>query len=494
MAADRESSLIMMARLRHRRILNWIAAVAFCLAVPLVLMAILAPNLIRSGVATVRHVLSGETFGSAHIATGATDGAYYALGNTLREHVSELDLQVDITEGSMANLDRLMGRASDFALIQGALEFSPDQVAEIRAVARLMPQYVHVVVPKDSEVRRFRDLAGKRIAFGPRAGGTAALAQNVLDFARLQPPPESVYLSSDAFEQAFTEDRIDAAFAVYALFAPAMEKLFNEGKYRLIPMENVEALSRWIPGAHADVIPAGSYGPGRHQPLTDGPPLRTLSVDTLLVTHRDVSDAWVNQILTSMCTVSFVNDAHLPEFNEASARQVTDLPLHRAADNFYSRNDPITSDSFEIASFFLAGIVCLASTIHFFMGRRERLQTLRKRHAIEPYFEHLIDIGERAADTTEVEELISIVYELTHSLREGERNWLAGRLGTEDMDNLYSVCHIRSQNAYFKIFKILLLRLQDQQVHTHKLVESLAAVQGHTNSANRDPGQLSEEN
>lgn len=484
----------MMARLRQRRILNWIAAVAFCLAVPLVLMAILAPNLIRSGAASIRHVLSGETFGSVHIATGATDGAYFALGSTLSEHISDLDLQVDVTEGSMDNLDRLMWREADFALIQGALEFSPKQASEIRAVARLMPQYVHVVVPKDSEVRRFRDLAGKRIAFGPQAGGTAALAENVLEFARLQPPTESVYLSSDAFEQAFADNEIDAAFAVYALFAPAMETLFNEGQYRLIPMENVDALSRWIPGAYADVIPAGSYGPGRHQPPTNGPPLRTLSVDTLLVTHREVSDAWVNRVLSALCTVSFVKDAHLPELDEAFARQVTDLPLHRAADSFYSRNDPITSDSFEIASFFLAGIVCLASTIHFFAGRRERLQTLRKRNAIEPYFEHLIDIGERAADTTEIDELISIVYELTHSLRDGERNWLAGRLGTEDMDNLYSVCHIRSQNAYFKIFKILLLRLQDQQVHTHKLVESLAAVQVHTKPADTDPGQSSKEN
>ncbi len=478
----------MLARLRHRRILNIVAAVAFCVAVPLVLMAILAPNLIQSGTAAVRDVLSGGTFGSVHLATGGDDGAYYSLGNTLKDHVTDLDIVVDETEGSMDNIAQLMSHEADFAFIQGALDFSADQASELRAVARLMPQYVHVVVPKDSEVRRFRDLAGKRIAFGPAKSGTAALAEMVLEFARLEPPATSVYMESEVFEQAFEDDEIDAAFAVYALFAPAMESLFNEGAYRLIPMENVDALSQWISGAYSDAIPAGSYGPGRHQPPTNGPALKTLSVDTLLVTHRDVSDVWVNGLLGAMCTVAFVKDAHLPEFNEASARQVTDLPLHRAADSFYSRDDPITSDSFEIASFFLAGVVCLASTIHFLLGRREHLHALRKRAAIEPYFEHLIDIGERAADTTEIEELISIVYELTQSLREGERKWLAGELGTEDMDNLYSVCHIRSQNAYFKIFKILLLRLQDQQVHTHKLVESLAAAQG---NANESSGEIS---
>ncbi len=483
----------MLARRRNRRILNIIAAGAFCVAVPMVLMAILAPNLIQTGTAAVRDFLSGDAFGPARFATGGTDGAYYSIGTTLQEHVSDLDIDVQVTDGSMDNLDRLMRRESDFAFIQGALNFSPDQAANLRAVAGLMPQYVHVVVPNDSDVRRFRDLAGKRIAFGPEAGGTAALAEMVLDFARLDPPAESVYLGSQAFDQAFQNDEIDAAFAVYALFAPAMEALFDGGAYRLIPMENVDAMSRWIPGTNSDVIPTGSYGPGRYQPPTNGPPLKTLSVDTLLVTHKDVSDAWVNRLLSAMCTVSFIKDAHLPGFSEASARRVADLPLHRAADSFYSRDDPITSDSFEIASFFLAGIVCLASTIHFFVGRREQVHKLRKRTAIEPYFEHFIDIGERAADTTEIDELIGIVYELTHALRDGERRWLAGQLGTEDMDNLYSVCHIRSQNAYFKIFKILLLRLQDQQVHTHKLVESLAAAQSGSIASNVNPADTPEE-
>jgi hypothetical protein len=467
----------MMIRRKHRRILNVLGAVVFCIAVPAFLMVILAPNLIQKGRVIVRAYIGGDTFGTARIATGGENGAYYALGQTLKSHVSDLSLDIQNSEGSIANLRMLVDGESDFALIQSALSFSPEQADSIRAVARLMPQYIHVIVPKDSSVRRVRDLAGKRIAFGPENGGAAALAESIREFARLDPPATPVYLKPEELEQAFEDDRIDAAFEVYALFAPAMEQLFGEGEYRLIPMENVEALSQWIPGARADAIPAGSYGPGRHEPPTNGPALKTLAVDTLLVTHKDTSDVWVNQILGPMCTVSFVRDARLPAFNEHSARQVADLPLHNAAEKFYARNDPITSDSFEIASFFLAGIVCLASTIHFFVGRRERMRALRRRTEIEPYFEHLIDIGERAADTTEIEELIAIVYELTHALREGERKWLSGKLGTEDMDNLYSVCHIRSQNAYFKIFKILLLRLQDQQTHTHKVVETLAENQ-----------------
>jgi len=483
----------MMVRRRHRKILNVLAAIAFCIAVPVFLMVILAPNLVQKGRVIVRAYIGGDTFGRAYIATGGKNGAYFALGETLRSHVPDLTLDIQETEGSIDNLKKLIRRESDFALIQSALSFSPEHAENVRAVARLMPQYVHVVVPKDSAIRRVRDLAGKRVAFGPEKGGAAALAESIREFARLDPPVTPVYLKSEELNQAFDENRIDAAFEVYALFAPAMEQLFGEGDYRLIPMENVEALSQWIPGARADVIPAGSYGPGRHEPPTDGPALKTLAVDTLLVTHTDTSDVWVNQILGPMCTVSFVRDAHLPEFDEASARQVADLPLHDAAAKFYSRNDPITSDSFEIASFFLAGIVCLASTIHFFIGRRERLRATRRRTEIEPYFEHLIDVGERAADTTKIEELIAIVYELTHALREGERKWLSGQLGTEDMDNLYSVCHIRSQNAYFKIFKILLLRLHDQQTLTHNVVETLAETQANALTPTVDSKQTSDE-
>ena len=57
------------------------------------------------------------------------------------------------------------------------LKAEPDHVA---ALSNLDRQFVHLIVPMDSPISSFRDLAGKRIGVGPEQSGSKALGALVL--------------------------------------------------------------------------------------------------------------------------------------------------------------------------------------------------------------------------------------------------------------------------------------------------------------------------
>ena len=396
------------------------------------------------------------------MATGGEYGHYYQLGSYLGEYLNRRHgHRVDVfkTQGSLENLELVSKRDADFAMIQSGLQGLETQ--NLRAIANLGRQYVHLVVPADSTIETFADLAGHKVNLGPTKSGFASLGSQLLDYFNFQPSVEAVYQdkrSASEIAQALANGDYDAYFAVYRLHAPAVEDLLADGVHRLVPLPQADAVAQWLPGTSADMIPPGVYGPNRSVPAYDSPPFITLSVNNLLITHRRTSAAKVQTLLETLYDADFIKAARMIELNESNGRRIFDIPIHEAARRFYGRKDPVTADMFEIASFFIAALVFLGSLGNFLVNRRRALLIERQRKLIIPYFEGLLDLSKHIARSDDIGSLREDLNSMMEIQRKAEKEWLEGKLDTEHVENLYTIYGVRSANAFSKIMKIQLGR------------------------------------
>lgn len=211
---------------------------------------------------------------SYRIAGGGPAGVYYAYGERFAEELHRglgLDISVSETRGSVDNLlrvgsgDALLGFAQgDTAAdaIAGVGAF--DEPLPVRAVARVYDEYVHIVVPADSEIRGIAELRGRRVSLGALNSGVAVIAERVLDSSGV--PVDAVdnpALGLDDSIRAMEAGEIDAFFWVGGLPTPGIERLSEAMPVRMLSIgaDTVEAVNAGHAGVYriAD-FPIGAYG------------------------------------------------------------------------------------------------------------------------------------------------------------------------------------------------------------------------------------------
>ncbi len=267
-------------------------------------------------------------------------------------------------------------------------------------------------------------------------------------------------MSGAELDAGFQSGDWDALFTVFRMHAPLIEAILETGRYRLIPLTDAPAVSATIPGSQATNLPNGLYGPDRKLP-PEGAPFPTLSVNTLLVTRADHNALDVHNILQILYTTRFVKKSNHLELVETHGRKIFDLPLHSAAHRFYSRHDPVTADRFEIASFFIASLVFAGGLANHLVRRFKARRTAEQRKQIVPYFEELLRFSRKLAREEDIETLRESLADMMSTQRRAEKEWLAGKLDTEHMENLYAIYGIRTANAFNKMMQTQLLKNQE---------------------------------
>lgn len=125
------------------------------------------------------------------VATGFTQGVYYAVGTALGQAwQQQLSLAtppvIRTSAGSGENLQLLASGAADvaFSQVDAAAELlhrtAPDAARAPRALARVYDEFVHVVVPANARIETLTDLRGKRVSIGAIDSGVIVVAQRLL--------------------------------------------------------------------------------------------------------------------------------------------------------------------------------------------------------------------------------------------------------------------------------------------------------------------------
>ncbi|MEU1228583.1 TAXI family TRAP transporter solute-binding subunit [Streptomyces sp. NPDC005828] len=239
--------------------------------------------------------------GSVTFSTGVPTGVYQKYGvllkNALAQDLPKVSITLKDSEGSQQNLARVATGEADFtvATADAVAQYQRERRAgfeRLRGCARLYDDYVQLVVPSGSPVRKVQDLRGLRVGVGQAGSGVRLIADRVLAAAGLTPDLDvrSVAAGIDTMPGLLERDELDAFFWSGGLPTEAVQALSAHFRIRLIPLDeklvdrlhDVGDSTRYYRSA---VIPADAYGKAQ-----EGRPIETLAVANLLVTTVDADD------------------------------------------------------------------------------------------------------------------------------------------------------------------------------------------------------------
>lgn len=222
------------------------------------------------------------------IATGPTGGTYFPIGQAIAgiiSHPASVDrcdtvgvcgpdgliASVRTSPGSVANAADIDAGRVDSGLVQsdvvaeavkGRGAFHSGALKNLRVIASLFPEEIHVVVAKSAHIKSIAGLRGKRVSVGDPDSGTAVTARAVLSAWHLSERDIRVrHLASDVAASELDSGRLDAFFFVGGAPVELIADLTARGRAVLVPLDGRgrKRLIASVPGLSADVIPSGAY-------------------------------------------------------------------------------------------------------------------------------------------------------------------------------------------------------------------------------------------
>ncbi|MDH6576530.1 TAXI family TRAP transporter solute-binding subunit [Kitasatospora sp. MAP5-34] len=295
---------------------------------------------------------AGYPTGESGFATGVESGVYDNYGQLLRDYLTTampgVRLRLDRSEGSIDNLERVASGRDSFAIAtaDAVAEYQGPGKPRLRAIARLYDDYLQLVVPADSPVRRAADLKGLRVGVGQSLSGVNLVTRRLLASAGLDPDRDITPAQlgvGDAADQ-LRAGKLDAFFWSGGLPTSALTDLSNQFPIRIVPLGDLaEAVQQQEGGGtdayRAATIPADAY-PKAYPAQTA---VATLAVPNLLVTRDDVDPRLVEGITRAVLDSRDLIGArvHAAQLVDLRTAVYTDpLPLHEGARRYYTSVKP----------------------------------------------------------------------------------------------------------------------------------------------------------
>lgn len=304
------------------------------------------------------------------IGTAATGGSFFEIGGVIAGAISRptdgpacdrggscgvpgLVAVAQATPGSIENLKQINSGQLESGFAQadiagwaykGTKVFSATgPLLQLRALASLFPEAVHLAVRADSPIRSLADLRGKSVSYGDPGSGTAVGAAVVLAAAgigdddlirkNLRPGPAVEELRAG---------RLDAVFLIGGYPIPALRDLAASTPIRLIPIEGegLEKLRKDFSFYGRTEIPAGSY-PGVDSDTA------TLGFSAVWLVNADIDSDLVFAIAQSLWNPTtgrlLANSETVGKRIELSRAIIgLPVPLHPGAARYYRERGVLT--------------------------------------------------------------------------------------------------------------------------------------------------------
>ncbi len=297
------------------------------------------------------------------IGTGATGASYFTIGALIANAISNppgsracdrggscgvpgLIAVAQTTQGSVENVEAIRNGTMESGLSQadiaywaytGEKHFKKEGANEnLRAIANLYQEGLHIIVRADSDMQAVPDLKGKRVAVGEKSSGSLVTARLVLDAYGLSEKrikPE--YLAISPAIDRLRDGDLDAIMLIGGSPLPAVADLAETVPLRLIPVdgEPAQKLRQTYPFLTVDVVPANTY--------RDVPSVVTLGVGALWLVSADLDDELVYGITRALWHKS---TRKLLDEGSALGRKIRvetalsgmPIPLHPGAERFYA--------------------------------------------------------------------------------------------------------------------------------------------------------------
>ncbi len=297
------------------------------------------------------------------IGTGGTAGTYYPIGGLIANAISNPPGSRPCEEGGSCGVPGLVATAlaangsvaNVNAIAGGTLEsgFSQSDVAtwaqtgtgiwedreaveNLRAIANLYPETIHLVASADSGITSVADLEGKIVSLDEPGSGTLVDARLILEaYGLSEDDVDAQYLKPDQAAERMRDGAMDAFFFVGGFPAGAIAELASQDDIILVPITGEEAAS--ITGNYTffaeNTVPGGTYE-GVEDDVT------TLSVGAQWVTSADQPEELIYEVTKALWNE---NTRRLLDAGHAKGREITaetaldgvGIPLHPGSERFY---------------------------------------------------------------------------------------------------------------------------------------------------------------
>ena len=297
------------------------------------------------------------------IGNGSTAGTYYPIGGIIAAAISNPPGGAPCAEGGACGVPGLLASALASAgsvenvenVGKGVVEsgFAQADVAywaqtgtgnfaglppieNLRAIATLYPETLHIVARADAGIHSLADLRGKRVSLDEPGSGTLVDARLVLDAAGINDADLTVmHLPATRAAVALREGDLDAFFFVGGYPAPAISQLAGQADVTLVPIDGVVAETLTGAGAFflRGTVPQGTY-------RGVGADVDTLTVGALWVTSAEQPEDLIHAITRVLWND---NTMHQLEVGHPIGRRIRRenaldgiaIPLHPGAERYY---------------------------------------------------------------------------------------------------------------------------------------------------------------
>jgi uncharacterized protein len=283
------------------------------------------------------------------IGTGGTAGTYYPIGGMIANAVSQpgkIVVTAQASNGSLANVNAVAGGAMESGFSQsdvatwaqkgtGIFE-GKTNIPDLRLIANLYPETLHVVVKKNSGIKSVAALKGKRVALDEPGSGTLVNARLILAaYGIKEADIKPEYIKPNQAADKMKDGALDAFFFVGGAPAGAIAELASSGAgIELLPIDGPQAdsLRAASPFFAPDSVPAATY--------KDVPAVNTLSVGAQWVTSVKADTETVYQITKALYSEAAqkalaAGHAKGKLITVQNAVKGAGIPFHPGAERFY---------------------------------------------------------------------------------------------------------------------------------------------------------------
>lgn len=283
------------------------------------------------------------------IGTGGTAGTYYPVAGMIANAISEppaLVATAVASNGSVANVNSIVSGATESGFSQADVAFwaysgtgiwdGKPKVEELRAIANLYPESVHVVARK-GVAKSIADLKGKKVSLDEPGSGTLVNARAILGaFGVTEKDISPEFLKPNQAAEKLKDGSVDAFFFTGGTPAAAISELASTGSgIEILPIDGDGAakLKASFPFFADDTIPADTYkGIGAVKTVSVGAHWYTSAKIPEEVVYRVTKGLWSDK------TRAVLDAGHAKGKvirKETALTGLGGVPLHPGAARFY---------------------------------------------------------------------------------------------------------------------------------------------------------------
>ena len=299
------------------------------------------------------------------IGTGGAGGTYFPIGGIIANAISNppgsrscdeggncgvpgLVAIAQSTNASAHNVNAiqagqmeagLSGAATLHFAYHGIGKYEGNAKPDLRVIANLFPEDLHLVMPKGGSLNGLADLKGKRVGIAQAGSGTQIAVELILgDHDVNRGNIEEAELNNSQSAERIADGQLDAYFYAAGTPVAAMIQLDNTKGMELYNWtdEEVAQANKTVPYYIPSTIPAGTY-PGVDYDVN------TVAVSGILVTNANIDEELIYQITKAMWSKTarkLLDNGH-PKGKVITAETALDgvagigVPLHPGAERFY---------------------------------------------------------------------------------------------------------------------------------------------------------------